>query len=67
MILILIFTLELLPGPDHLLRNMLHNISCVALILSLIISKQRVCSSVSPPLTEKAPLFVYSPLAMLNN
>ncbi len=45
---------------------MLRNISYVALILSLIISKQRVFSSVSPPLTEEGPLFVFSPPTMLN-
>jgi hypothetical protein len=40
---------------------MLCNISFVALILSLIISKQRVTSSTSPLLTEEAPLLVFSP------
>jgi hypothetical protein len=43
---------------------MLRNISCVGLILSLIIFKQRICSSVAPPLTEEAPLFVFSPPTM---
>jgi hypothetical protein len=38
---------------------MLRNILFVALILSLIISKQRVTSSVLPPLTEEAPLLVF--------
>jgi hypothetical protein len=38
---------------------MLRNISFVALILSLIISKQRVTSSVLPLLTEEAPLLVF--------
>ncbi len=45
---------------------MLHNISFVALILSLVIFKQRVSSSVLPPLTEEAPLFVFSPPIMLD-
>jgi hypothetical protein len=38
---------------------MLCNISFVALIISLIISKQRVTSSVSPLFTEEAPLLVF--------
>ena len=45
---------------------MLRNISIVALILSLIIFEQRVSSSVLPPLTEEAPLFVFSPPTVLN-
>ncbi len=45
---------------------MLRDISCVALILSLIIFEQRVSSSVLPPFTEEALLFVFSPPTMLN-
>ncbi len=48
------------------LRNMLCNISFVALILSLIIFEQRVSSSVLPSLAEEAPLFVYSLPTMLD-
>ncbi len=44
------------PWDWSWLRNMLRDISFVALILSLIISKQRVTSSVLPLLTEEAPL-----------
>jgi hypothetical protein len=45
---------------------MLRDISFVALILSLIIFEQRVSSSVLPPLTEEAPLFVFNPPTTLN-
>ncbi len=51
--------LGIAPRARSWLRNMLHDISFVALILSLIISKQRVPSSRLPPLTEEAPLFVF--------
>jgi hypothetical protein len=45
MILFLILSLELLPGTDQDLETTLRNVSFVNLILSLIISKQRVLSS----------------------
>jgi hypothetical protein len=61
------------PGiRDHVESYVIHmiltrrlRITFVALILSLIISKQRVPSSVLLLLTEEAPLIFFSVLAML--
>jgi hypothetical protein len=47
MILIIVLSLELLPGTDQ---------AFIALILTLIIYKQRVSSSMPLLLTEEAPL-----------
>jgi hypothetical protein len=54
--LILNLILGIAPWDLLRLRNMLHNISFVTLILSFIISKQRVPSSVLLLLAEEAPL-----------
>ncbi len=59
--LILNLILGFAPWDWSRLRNMLRNISFVTLILSLIISKQRVPSSLRLLLTEEAPLLVFSP------
>ncbi len=58
--------LGIAPRARSLIRNMLRNISFVALILSLIIFEQRVSSRALPPLTGEAPLFVFSPPTTLN-
>ncbi len=57
--------LGIAPWDWSWLRNMLRDFSFVTLILSLIISKQRVPSSVSLLLTEEAPLLVFLVLATL--
>jgi hypothetical protein len=57
--------LGIAPCDWSFLWNMLCNISCVTLILSLIISKQRVPSSVPLLLSEEAPLIVFLVFAML--
>ncbi len=57
--LILNLILGVAPWYQSWLRNMLCNISFVALILSLIISKQRVPLSVLLLFTEEAPLLVF--------
>jgi hypothetical protein len=51
--------LGIAPRARSLLINMLRDISFVVWILSLIISKQRITSSVLPLLTEEASLFVF--------
>ncbi len=51
--------LGIAPWDWSWLRNMLQDILFVTLILSLIISKQRVPSSVPLLLTEEAPLLVF--------
>ncbi len=51
--------LGIAPWDWSWLRDMLHKISFVTLILSLIISKQRFPSSVLPLLTEQAPLLIF--------
>ncbi len=58
--------LGIAPRARSWLIYILCDISFVALIFSLIIFEQRAFSSVLPPLTEKAPLFVFSPPTMLN-
>ncbi len=65
MILIIVLSLELLPETDHDLETCSATFSFVTLILSLIIYKQRVSSSVPLLLTEEAPLLVFLVLAML--
>jgi hypothetical protein len=65
MILIIVLSLELLPGSDHDLETCSMTFSFVTLILSLIISKQRVPSSVLLLLTEEAPLLFFLVLATL--
>ncbi len=60
--LILNLILGIAPWDWSRLRNMLHNISFVTLLLSLIISKQRVPSSMPLLLTEEAPLLVFQSL-----
>ncbi len=58
--------LNLYLGIAPRARNMLRDISFAALISCDIIFEQRVSSSMSPPLTEEEPLFVFSLPTTLN-
>jgi hypothetical protein len=64
MILIIVLSLELLPGTDHDLETCSATFIC-NLNLKLIIYKQRVPPSVPLLLAEDAPLLVFLVLATL--